>query len=201
MLMRIVAAGVRLDGFGLVLGVALGCYLVAGQPLVGAWNARRFRLAVATDPHARLARYYRTLTLEWALVAAALLVVAVSPHLGLADLGVQAPRFTGAALPYSVVGLIGLALSVVGLLALRSRLVLADRRVAVGPGAVLDLLPRNRIERRAFGTVAVTAGICEEFLYRGFGLALLAAAAPHLGPLWTVLIGALAFGLAHAYQR
>ena len=54
--MRIVAAGVQLNGLGLVLGVLLGCYLVAGQPVIGARNAQRFRVASVVDPHARLAR-------------------------------------------------------------------------------------------------------------------------------------------------
>ncbi len=197
--MHIVAAGARLDGFGLVLGVLLGCYLVAGQPVVGAWNARRFRAQVAVDPQARLARYYRTLTLEWVLAALALLVVLVSSHFRLSDLGVTAPRFSGGSLPYTVVGLVGLVASVAGLLALRGRVLAAQTNVR-GPSAVLDLLPRTRPERQAFAAVAISAGICEEFLYRGFGLALLAVFAPTIGPLRTVLVAALGFGLAHAYQ-
>jgi CAAX protease family protein len=192
--MHIVAADVRLQGFGLVLGVALACYLVGGQPFVGALNARRFR--ADTDPHARLARYYRTITLEWGLCAIVLLVVLVSPRLGLADLGVQEPRWSA----YSIVGLFGLLLSVVGLLFLRFRM-LAGQPQVTGPGAVLELLPRTPAERRVFAALAVSAGICEELLYRGFALAVLAAIAPSVGPLWTVVIGAVAFGLAHAYQR
>jgi membrane protease YdiL (CAAX protease family) len=192
--MHIVAVDVRLQGFGLVLGVALACYLVGGQPFVGALNARRFR--AAADPHARLARYYRTITLEWALCGLALLVVLVSPRLGLADLGVQGMRWSA----YSVVGLVGLLLSVIGLLFLRFRM-LGGQPQVTGPGAVLELLPRTPTERRVFAALAVSAGICEELLYRGFALAVLAAIAPSIGPLWTVVIGAVAFGLAHAYQR
>lgn len=192
--MHIVAVDVRLQGFGLVLGVVLACYLVFGQPVVGALNARRFRAAV--DPHARLGRYYRTMTLEWALCALVMLVVLVSPRLGLADLGVQGPRWSA----YSVVGLLGLLLSVLGLVVLRRRMLTGQPRVS-GPDAVLELLPRTTAERRVFAALAVSAGICEEVLYRGFALAVLAAIAPSVSPLWTVVIGAAAFGLAHAYQR
>jgi uncharacterized protein len=192
--MHIVAVDVRLQGFGLVLGIALACYLVGGQPFVGALNARRFRAAV--DPHARLARYYRTITLEWALCALVLLDVLVSPRLGLADLGVQGPRWSA----YWIVGVVGLLLSVVGLVGLRRRMLTGQPRVS-GPDAVLEVLPRTPAERRVFAALAVSAGICEELLYRGFMLAVLAAIAPSVGPLWTVVIGAAAFGLAHAYQR
>jgi membrane protease YdiL (CAAX protease family) len=78
---------------------------------------------------------------------------------------------------------------------------LAGQPQVTGPGAVLELLPRTPTERRVFAAVALSAGICEELLYRGFVLAVLAAIAPSVGPLWTVVIGAVAFGLAHAYQR
>lgn len=192
--MHIVAADARLQGFGLVLGVALACYLICGQPFVGALSARRFR--GASDPNARLARYYRTITLEWVLCALVLLVVLVSPRFGLADLGVQGPRWSA----YSVVGLLGLLFSVIGLVVLRQRM-LGGQPQVTGPGAVLELLPRTSTERRVFAAVAVSAGICEELLYRGFVLAVLAAIAPSVSPLWTVVVGAVAFGLAHAYQR
>ncbi|HEX3812547.1 MAG TPA: CPBP family intramembrane glutamic endopeptidase [Mycobacteriales bacterium] len=197
--MHIVAAGVRLDGFGLVLGVVLGCYLVAGQPFVGAWNARRFRIRARTDPRARLDRYHRTIILEWALVVVALLVIVASGDISPGDLGLTTPGFTGGALPYTLVGFVGLALSTAGLAALRGRVPAAGRAVR-GPSAVLDLMPRTTAERRTFAAVAVTAGICEELLYRGFGLAVLAALAPDVGPARTIGVAAVGFGLAHAYQ-
>jgi membrane protease YdiL (CAAX protease family) len=51
-----------------------------------------------------------------------------------------------------------------------------------------------------FTVVGLTAGICEEWLYRGFFLAVVAAVAGDL-PSWVlVLVAAGAFGLAHAYQ-
>jgi membrane protease YdiL (CAAX protease family) len=62
------------------------------------------------------------------------------------------------------------------------------------------VLPRTAGERRLFTVVGVTAGVCEEWLYRGFFLAVVAAATGGL-PLWLlVACAAVAFGLAHAYQ-
>ena len=43
--------------------------------------------------------------------------------------------------------------------------------------ATLALLPRTPAERRLFTVVGVTAGVCEEWLYRGFFLAVVAALA------------------------
>jgi membrane protease YdiL (CAAX protease family) len=51
-----------------------------------------------------------------------------------------------------------------------------------------------------FTVVGVTAGVCEEWLYRGFFLAVVAALAGGLPTGVLVLVAALAFGLAHAYQ-
>jgi len=60
------------------------------------------------------------------------------------------------------------------------------------------ILPHSTIELLAFLALAITAGLCEEFLYRGFAMAVLA----HLGsPTWAaVLLSSIFFGLAHLYQ-
>jgi membrane protease YdiL (CAAX protease family) len=69
------------------------------------------------------------------------------------------------------------------------------------PGhATLALLPRTTGERRLFTVVGVTAGVCEEWLYRGFFLAVVAALAGGLPTGVLVVVAAVAFGLAHAYQ-
>jgi membrane protease YdiL (CAAX protease family) len=65
---------------------------------------------------------------------------------------------------------------------------------------VAALLPRTPAERWVFALLALTAGICEEVLYRGFGLAALRWAAPGLGHPPLIAITAIAFGMAHLYQ-
>jgi membrane protease YdiL (CAAX protease family) len=60
------------------------------------------------------------------------------------------------------------------------------------------LLPQSRVELLPFLALAVTAGVCEEFLYRGFAMAALARAGL---PAWgVVLVSSVLFGLAHLYQ-
>ncbi|MBS1840593.1 MAG: CPBP family intramembrane metalloprotease [Acidobacteria bacterium] len=60
------------------------------------------------------------------------------------------------------------------------------------------IFPHSNQEAFVFCGLAVTAGICEEFLYRGFVFAALS----HLSvPAWAILfISSVMFGLAHAYQ-
>lgn len=65
--------------------------------------------------------------------------------------------------------------------------------------AVLYLLPRDRRERTAFVALALAAGVCEEYVFRGFLL--------HVVEAWSgdtaaaVAASSLSFGLAHGYQR
>jgi membrane protease YdiL (CAAX protease family) len=60
------------------------------------------------------------------------------------------------------------------------------------------ILPRTRPETVTFLALAVTAGLCEEFLYRGFAMAALTRAGL---PTWVVVLASSGlFGLAHLYQ-
>ncbi len=63
---------------------------------------------------------------------------------------------------------------------------------------VRKLLPATGYERTVFVAVALTAGLCEEFLYRGWLLNIIAAAT---GSPWVALIvSSIVFGFAHFYQ-
>lgn len=196
--MSVPGDGVGLHGAALVVSVLLAVYLLAGQPVVGAWNTRRFHADLAARRPARLARYHRTLTLEWTLVLLALVAVALG-RVGFAEVGVSLPSVSGGALPFTIAGSVCLLLSALGLLGLRRRTRAAEVPVR-GPERVLELLPRGRVERRTFVALAVTAGVCEEFLYRGFGLMVVAALIPDIAAWRALVIAAVAFGLAHAYQ-
>jgi membrane protease YdiL (CAAX protease family) len=60
------------------------------------------------------------------------------------------------------------------------------------------ILPQSTVELLPYLALAMTAGLCEEFLYRGFAMAVLL----HVGlPAWAVvLLSSVLFGLAHSYQ-
>jgi membrane protease YdiL (CAAX protease family) len=60
------------------------------------------------------------------------------------------------------------------------------------------LIPVSRREKLAFTGLSVTAGICEEFVFRGFLLYILIALR---GPTFAVLLSSAAFGWLHAYQH
>jgi len=62
------------------------------------------------------------------------------------------------------------------------------------------LLPRTVDERTTFALLAVTAGVCEELIFRGFGIAYVRWLWPGATHFWLIAITSAAFGLAHLYQ-
>ena len=60
------------------------------------------------------------------------------------------------------------------------------------------ILPQTAVELPPYLALAITAGLCEEFLYRGFAMAALAKAG--LSAWLVVLVSSVLFGLAHSYQ-
>ena len=60
------------------------------------------------------------------------------------------------------------------------------------------ILPQSTKELIPFLALALTAGICEEFLYRGFAMAAFGRAG---FPIWaSVVVSSILFGAAHVYQ-
>jgi membrane protease YdiL (CAAX protease family) len=188
--------------------VIIAGYLVVGEPFVGATLHRRFESRLRADPAARRSFYRRLLVLEWGLSAVATVVWLAAPGIGPARVGLAWPR------QWPGPGTLVICLALLALVAVSTRSLrsgaLADRPGPARPGegrhaeppgrAALALLPRTRLERRLFAVVGVTAGVCEEWLYRGFFLAVVAALAPGLPAAVLVLVAAAGFGLAHAYQ-
>ncbi|MGY1746195.1 CPBP family intramembrane glutamic endopeptidase [Blastococcus sp. SYSU D00695] len=187
--------------------VAVAVYLVVGEPVVGAVLHRRFEGRLRTDAGARRSFYRRLLVLEWGLALLALVIWLSAPGVDAAALGLRWPD----GWPGPVGGgltLVVLALVVVTTRALRGGALVAQPEPAAGEGrhaelpvhAALALLPRSRAERRLFTVVGLTAGICEEWLYRAFFLAVVSAVTGGLPAAVLVAVAAVAFGLAHAYQ-
>jgi uncharacterized protein len=189
--------------------VVVAAYLVVGEPVAGHVLHRRFEGRLRTDPGARRSFYLRLLILEWGLSLLALVVWLATPGVSAGQVGLRWPQQW----PGPVTGLVVLlvvAFVVVSTRALRSGALLEAAEPVRRPGegrhaepaghATLALLPRTAGERRLFTVVGVTAGVCEEWLYRGFFLAVLAALAGGLQTWLLVVVAAVAFGLAHFYQ-
>jgi CAAX protease family protein len=156
---------------------------------------RRLTVADLLDvPRVRMSLYRQGLAIQWGLAALAL-ALWLWQRRPLASLGLE-PRLTW--------GLLGVAtgFAVVGIY------VLVHRRKALADDEALArlrdqmqnlerMLPHTRDELSWFARLAVTAGICEELLYRGYLIW-------YLGH-WTAvvpaaLVASVVFGFGHAYQ-
>ena len=96
--------------------------------------------------------------------------------------------------------------SVIGALAVGAFQWFNLRRLGKTTGSVPELmrklserlLPKTSVEFAPYAALAVTAGVCEEFVYRGFVMAALSKAGLAGGVV--LIVSSLMFGLAHAYQ-
>lgn len=151
------------------------------------------RATAAGVQGARSRAYLYYLVTVWGLTAGVLALWANHgrPWAGL-RLGLGTPL-------QSVIGLV-LAAAYLGLGLAQRRALLAqpDRlaRVFARFGAIVPLLPHTSGERGGFALVSVTAGVCEEILFRGFVMWYVSVWA---GPVFAVLISSILFGFGHLY--
>jgi CAAX protease family protein len=162
------------------------------------WRGRVRTKKLLAMPHVstteRLALYASTIAFQWFAVA----VVAWRAW---------AHGFTGSQLGLTIPDRNRiLVASIVGALVIAALQWLNLRRVGKLPvearGSLQALaeriLPQAPVELLPYLALAITAGLCEEFLYRGFAMAVLV----HAGlQAWAaVLISSVLFGVAHSYQ-
>lgn len=172
------------------------CVILAGVvPFHGVLAYGRLKSAPDPIPTRTKLRLYATiLVMEWALVA---VTVAIGHRHGLtlADLGQTLANWpvTLAATVLSFLGLLlltGFNMRQVGH-ASREELETTVERAR-------KFVPVGSTEVLAFAFVALTAGICEEILYRGWLVNFLGAV---FGSIWIgVIAAAILFGIGHAYQ-
>jgi len=177
-----------------VLSALLAAWMVCVQPFVGRQRYRLLLERLRHDPAARIRHYRRGIVVEW-WGAAFVGGLALLAHSRLRSLW---PPGDNTAVAAQVPGI---AVALVLVTAVYRFGGQATRRaLAVQLRPVAALLPRSSPERRVFALLAITAGVCEEWLYRGFGLAALRWAAPGIGNGALIAVTAAAFGLAHLYQ-
>ncbi len=162
------------------------------------WRGRARMKNLLAMPHVssmeRLVLYASTIGFQWLAVAV------VAWRAGAHGYTVQQLGLTIHDRPKLIVaGIVG-AVTIAGLQWLNLRRV---GRVPIerrGPlQAIAErILPQSTVELLPYLALAITAGLCEEFLYRGFGMAVFS----RLGlQAWAVvLLSAILFGLAHSYQ-
>ncbi len=166
---------------------------------MGVLAYRRLRAGTMT----RMRMYRMTLLQEWFLVGLAMAIF-LADRVPLRNIGLGSGHYS--ALSGTLGGLAaGLIFGVfvtmaLSILSARRKIRTISMRQPIRIGNFDFLLPSNRSEYWTFAWVAITAGICEEMLFRVLVIYVLQHQFPSLSWGMIVAITALIFGMAHLYQ-
>jgi membrane protease YdiL (CAAX protease family) len=177
----------------------LALVLVLVLPAYTAWDMPRLAQRIAADPmNARTNAYIWDIAIQWGLTLALIgaWTWAARPIRGV---GLQLPTtasawwwtvlITGVAIPFFVQQAYAVLTSPDAQARVREQL--------ASQSGVRTVLPSTPREARVFHAVAITAGVCEEVLYRGFLLWYFQSLVPGVV---AIVAAVLVFGAAHAYQ-
>lgn len=163
-------------------------------PWRGRAKLQRLLAKPRVEPEERLSLYRSTIVFQWVATAAA-------------AWRAWAHGFTAAQLGLALPGgfmLLGITVSGAALITTLQWLNLRRLGRNASPlrrplqALAERILPQSTRELIPFVALSVTAGLCEEFLYRGFAMAALGRTGLPAGAV--VLVSSIIFGLAHLYQ-
>jgi membrane protease YdiL (CAAX protease family) len=180
-----------LDSFALILLFVLTVFF----PLLGIWDFRRLlRWIQEGRADARIKSYRWILVMEWGLTLA-LLGWWLAAGRDVLSLGLlpAAAGWQWLTIGAGLAGVVFLTWQMVAVMRSPAKL----KELRENMGELAGMAPTTDAEHGHFRMVAITAGICEEIIYRGLLLTVLTAAVG----LWpAVALSSVIFGLGHAYQ-
>jgi membrane protease YdiL (CAAX protease family) len=185
--MNVISSGVAWDIWliFLVLGVVV--------PWRGRLRMRELLAKPEVGSGERIRLYLSTIAFQW--VAVGVVAWRATAHgLRWRDLGIVPPNPTTIIAAVAGAGVFG-TLQWFNLRRLRRA---KAARVHPLRNLARAIMPQSRRELIVFFGLAVTAGVCEEFLYRGFAVAVFARLGLHASAV--VAVSSALFGLAHLYQ-
>jgi uncharacterized protein len=163
-------------------------------PWRGHARMRQLRALPEVTSRDRVKMYLATILFQW-LLTAFVAWRAFARGLSSRELGISSE----ASFPLLAVTIAGAALIAAAHWANVRRMARSDHPNAERLRALgLRLFPRSNSELSLFIVLSLTAGICEEFLFRGFVMAALFRAG--LAAWLVVILSSAMFGVAHLYQ-
>lgn len=185
--------------FATLLAHLLVLFLIVAVPFRGAQRYRVLMRRIDRHPELRVRFYVQGMVSQWLMVLP-LLVIFVGLGWSAADLGLQVPTNMWL---WGSISLLLIALVYAQVLYIRRIARTAEGRSQLresmsGP---LHMLPRTQQERGLWVLLSLTAGICEEVLYRGFLPAYLVHIFPGVPFILAIIIAAVLFGVGHIYQK
>jgi uncharacterized protein len=190
----------NLGSGGLWLQHVLVFSLIVLAPL---WDRYEIpRLKASTDPKKKIWFYGKVMAASWICAAVATIRVGVAGVFTIQKMPGEIVWLSagspGEVILKGIVAGLFIALLLPALLALRSEKI----RTKAGKAAkrLAFLLPSTIQERRWWWLVCLTAGVCEEIVYRGFLLHYFHVLPFHLSLALSLVISSVIFGIGHLYQ-
>lgn len=160
------------------------------------------RLKASTEPRKKIRYYGRIVAALWICAVIAVVTTNLNTvftiHRAAGEMTWLDAGSAGAAALKGVTAGVVIVVMLPALLALWSEKI----RAKAGRAArnLAFLLPSSVEERRWWWLVCITAGICEEVVYRGFLLHYWHALPWHLSLTWALVMSSVIFGIGHLYQ-
>lgn len=190
-----------MNGLALITASLFTLYIGLVLPLLGKKRYQKFLKEVTINPDVRSRYYLRILLNQWSMVIVVgiiMLLGSVSPSM----LGLQTPatwEFTFLLIIEVVVLLLVVQIVLQRYTSKKRRARLIRRLLAIK-----QLLPHTPRERILWLLVSITAGICEEIIFRGFLPWYFFQAGAFIGLqitfLVTMIFSTILFGFVHLYQ-
>jgi membrane protease YdiL (CAAX protease family) len=174
----------------------IAIFLIVAVPVWDHFETKR--LKTSTDPRVKIQAYQKTVGWLWAGSVATCIVLGLRTVLTIHRDAGEASWLPGSGF---VIGFMGAALVALFLpifLMIRSETTRA--RIAKSLEKLNFILPKTAEERRWFVLVAITAGVCEEILYRGFLIHYFRELPVSIGLIGALILSSCVFGFAHLYQ-
>jgi membrane protease YdiL (CAAX protease family) len=171
----------------------LAAYTVLVEPFLRTNFYRMLKKQLNIDTHARVLFYRTQVIWEWSWVVVLILIVAPIPQ-PFTWIGFTLPNQFGWIVLAALV--LGLGLSTV--LLRRNPGAMAAMQRSLEASSIL--LPATSTERKWYAVAGITAGICEELLYRGFLMRYIHSTFPTLDWLFMAILSGIIYGLSRAYQ-
>ncbi len=174
-------------------------FLIVAVPLRGLRRYQVLMRRIARHPELRSQFYLRGMLGQWLML---LPVIVVTLGLGWPAqfLGLQAPGNLWLATLIAVV-LVGAFYAQIFYIRHLARTDEGRAQLRDSMSGPLQMLPRTPRERGLWVLLSLTAGFCEELLYRGFMPAYLVHVFPGVNLFVAIIIAAGLFGVGHIYQK
>lgn len=174
----------------------IAIFLIVAVPIWDHFETKR--LKTSNDPRVKIQSYQKTVGWLWAASVVACIVLGLRTVLTIHRDAGEASWLPGSEFVIGFMGAALIALFLPTFLMMRSGT--ARARIAKSLEKLNFILPKTAEERRWFVLVAITAGVCEEILYRGFLIHYFRELPVSIGLIGALILSSCVFGFAHLYQ-